>query len=88
MTNIFSGNHCSGGEKGRDPGNGRLVIAKYYEHKRQNGGGDKGHTFMRKSNRHDKYDCGWEVTKVVHIPSSAYFGDYSDLSFRGNKVGH
>jgi len=30
--------------------------------------------------------CGWDVVKVVNIPPTADFTDYSDISFRGNKV--
>eukprot|EP00775_Hariotina_reticulata_P002899 gene2899-3187_t len=30
--------------------------------------------------------CGWDVVKVVHIPRTADFTDFSDVAFRGNKA--
>lgn len=31
--------------------------------------------------------CSWEVVKVVRLPATANFQDYSGMDFRGNKVG-
>eukprot|EP00775_Hariotina_reticulata_P002900 gene2900-3188_t len=30
--------------------------------------------------------CAWDVVKVVHIPRTADFTDYSGMAFRGNRV--
>jgi hypothetical protein len=30
--------------------------------------------------------CGWDVVKVVNIPPSANFTDYSGMAFRGSRV--
>lgn len=30
--------------------------------------------------------CGWEPVKVIKIPKTAYFADYSDMAFRGNRL--
>jgi hypothetical protein len=34
----------------------------------------------------DHCHCSWEVVKEVEIPATAYFRDYSGMSFRGDKV--
>ncbi len=31
-------------------------------------------------------DCAWDVVKVLHVPETAYFDDYSGMAFRGNTV--
>jgi hypothetical protein len=66
---ICEGNHCEGGRKGRDSGNGRVLVAKLNE----DGNGNE--------------TCSWEVEKVVKVPATADFIDYSGMSFRGDRFG-
>lgn len=30
--------------------------------------------------------CRWDPVKVITIPESAYFADYSDMAFNGNRL--
>lgn len=30
--------------------------------------------------------CRWEPVKVIKVPESAYFGDYSDMAFNGDRL--
>lgn len=58
---LLQGNHCSGGVRGRDPGNGRVVLAQYEEESAGGGGAA----------------CAWRPTAVLRIPRAAHFEDYS-----------
>ncbi|KAI8468140.1 MAG: hypothetical protein J3K34DRAFT_428254 [Monoraphidium minutum] len=66
LLGLCEGNWCEGGRRGREAGNGRVVVASFWKN-------DTG--------------CGWEVVKVVEIPRTAKFIDYSGIAFRGDRVG-
>ncbi|GBF92520.1 hypothetical protein Rsub_04624 [Raphidocelis subcapitata] len=65
LMGLCEGNFCKGGRRGRESGNGRLVVSEFYK----NASG-----------------CGWDVVKVVDIPRSAFFMDYSGLDVRDSKI--
>ena len=60
---LCEGNSCTGGDKGEDPGHGRIILAQY-----QPG------------------NCTWTTVKVIHVPETAFFKDYSGLAIRGDRV--
>eukprot|EP00879_Flechtneria_rotunda_P001126 GHRR01001268.1.p1 GENE.GHRR01001268.1~~GHRR01001268.1.p1 ORF type:complete len:366 (+),score=117.53 GHRR01001268.1:185-1282(+) len=45
-----------------------------------------GRVVVSEYNGKDGDDCGWDVKKVVHIPKTAEFMDYSGMAFKGDKV--
>jgi hypothetical protein len=82
LMGLCEGNYCRGGAKGQMRGNGRLVVA---EHRDNSGAGKRGSNGTRGGND-DEEVCGWDVVKVVKIPKSADFMDYSGIATRGNKI--
>ncbi len=46
-----------------------------------------GRVVVSKFNGKSGEECGWDVVKVINIPRTAYFMDYSGMAFRGEKVG-
>ncbi|KIZ05261.1 hypothetical protein MNEG_2696 [Monoraphidium neglectum] len=65
LLGLCEGNYCRGGKKGRDPGNGRIVVSQFWK---------------------NSSGCAWDVVKIVDIPPSANFMDYSGIDFRGDRV--
>eukprot|EP00891_Asterochloris_glomerata_P008263 jgi/Astpho2/8263/fgenesh1_pg.00122_%23_35_t len=77
---LCEGNHCSGGRRGRDRGNGRILLAQLHSNASSTGKSDEG-------GHHNDTDCRWAIQKQLHIPASADFLDYSGMSYRGNTLG-
>jgi hypothetical protein len=44
-----------------------------------------GRIVLSKYYKNDK-ECGWETKKIIKVPESANFADYSDMAFRGNRL--
>jgi hypothetical protein len=59
LIGLCEGNYCSEGDKGKDSGNGRLVV-------------------MQK-NLDANGTCVWSTIKIVNIPKTADFQDYSSI---------
>jgi len=79
LLGLCEGNYCDTAAKGKEPGNGRLVIMEL----------DKGegppNTFK------DGYlvetsTCKWKTLRVVELPKTADFVDYSDVARRGKTI--
>jgi len=68
---LCEGNFCEGGERGRTPGNGRLVVLSKHSNVVLHG---------------KSYPCLWQTEKVIHMPSEISFVDYSTIALRGNRV--
>ncbi|BDA43497.1 hypothetical protein COCOBI_04-5090 [Coccomyxa sp. Obi] len=65
LLGLCNGNHCSGGEYGRDRGNGRIVVSRMKE---------------------DGSRCAWLPQKVISIPATAAFSQFSGIAIRRNKM--
>jgi len=66
---LCEGNFCEGGARGRTFGNGRVVLLK------------RGSNV----NIHGKiWDCAWTVVKVIELPASLDFADYSAITLYGS----
>ena len=65
LLGLCEGNSCMGGAEGKQPGNGRIVVAQL----ERPSGGDGGS------------GCVWTPVKTIDIPSSAYFQDYSGFAY-------
>jgi len=64
-------NFCETGGRGRQSGNGRLLLLK----KAVN---------INVNNIH--YDCLWQTEQTIRLPSSVNFQDYSSVALRGNRI--
>jgi len=71
---LCEGNFCEGGAKGKESGNGRLVVLRKHPDK------------ITDSHGIVNVDCAWDVVKVVNIPSQAKFVDYSSIAIFGDSV--
>jgi hypothetical protein len=68
---LCEGNFCSGGAKGRTPGNGRLIV------------------FQKELNvmlHGTTFKCVWQMQKMINLPSSITFIDYSSIAISGNRL--
>jgi hypothetical protein len=65
MLGLCEGNHCLEGSKGRDAGNGRVVVMARH-------GGDGGDG--------DSASCEWRTVRVLELPKTVAFVDYSAFS--------
>jgi hypothetical protein len=68
---LCEGNFCQGGPKGREPGNGRLIVLKRVEDTMLEG---------------QHFDCVYETQQVINLPKSVNFVDYSSIARRGDKI--
>lgn len=68
---VCEGNFCDGSARGREAGNGRLVMMQLEEGLFHKDGRSK---------------CRWKTVRVIKIPSGAAFQDYSAVAVRKNKV--
>ena len=75
MLGLCEGNHCAEGKRGRDKGNGRIVILRLKEFPLLPGGGGEGE---------GEFPCAWVVHRTIDIPASARFQDYSAISIRSS----
>mmetsp|Transcript_17408 Transcript_17408/g.40686 ORF Transcript_17408/g.40686 Transcript_17408/m.40686 type:complete len:407 (-) Transcript_17408:59-1279(-) len=64
MLGLCEGNFCAQGEKGKEKGNGRIVIAQ------------------KEVNKDVEAGCMWATRKILEIPPSADFQDYSAISMK------
>jgi len=65
---LCEGNFCEGGKRGRTEGNGRLVLLRR----------------VPSITLHGKtYGCGWQEVRVINLPESVKFRDYSAITFVG-----
>ncbi|GBG30883.1 Hypothetical Protein FCC1311_071042 [Hondaea fermentalgiana] len=71
---LCEGNYCDGGDRGREPGNGRMLLLE------RRIGSDN-------STGDDKHEdaCVYEVKQVIKLPESVAFMDYSSLSVYENR---
>ena len=67
---LCEGNFCTEGSKGQTRGNGKVVIMKRKDSLTNLPGG---------------YDCQWQTVRVIDLPKSANFKDYSAIAI--NKKG-
>ncbi len=65
LLGLCTGNHCAGGEYGRERGNGRIVVSRMKE---------------------DGSRCAWMPQKVISIPATAAFSQFSGIAIRRNKM--
>lgn len=67
LLGLCEGNHCEGSDgRGKDRGNGQIVVTKLAE-----GDGLQGNS-----------SCVWKTEKIIKIPKTANFLDYSDLAIQ------
>jgi len=71
MLGLCEGNFCEGGVRGRTSGNGRIVVLKRDTNVAING---------------KSYPCAWVTQRVIELPHTIQFMDYSALSIRGKRV--
>jgi len=64
LVGLCEGNYCTEGDKGKEKGNGRIVISE------------------KKTAKGAYYGCVWETKKVIKIPSTADFMDYSAIAMK------
>jgi len=69
MLGLCEGNFCQGGNKGRTTGNGRIIVLKRVTNARIEG-------------IDQVFPCVWQTQRVVHIPKSVDFIDYSAIALR------
>ena len=67
---LCEGNHCREGKKGKDRGNGKVVVMRKVLEKDVDGA----------------EQCRYETISQLDIPSSANFQDYSAINLRGDRV--
>lgn len=73
---LCEGNHCSNDKKiKKDVGNGRVVIMK----KKVNIANKSNLLENNTPTTEEEQECIWETVKIVKIPKSAAFLDYSDI---------
>ncbi len=65
LLGLCDGNHCAGGQHGRDRGNGRIIVSRMKE---------------------DSTRCAWVPEKVISIPATAAFTQYSGIAIRSNRM--
>lgn len=76
---LCEGNYCEGEDRGKDPGNGRIVIMEL-------------HTGVGPPNHFDNGEfvqtstCVWKTVTTINIPAVAHFEDYSDIDIHGDSV--
>jgi hypothetical protein len=67
---LCEGNYCSESKKD-DKGHGKIVLMKKKNK-------------VKNDDNEEQEDCLWKTLKVIDIPSTAFFTDYSDISIRPN----
>mmetsp|Transcript_8211 Transcript_8211/g.16615 ORF Transcript_8211/g.16615 Transcript_8211/m.16615 type:complete len:423 (-) Transcript_8211:206-1474(-) len=68
---LCEGNHCDGGRRGREPGNGRLIVLA----RRQ----------IPDPNNSSINDCWFEAVDEIRLPKSINFVDYSGMTVYFNE---
>eukprot|EP00892_Ulva_mutabilis_P000209 jgi/Ulvmu1/10189/UM006_0145.1 len=75
LLGLCEGNHCEGSQgRGKHRGHGRIIVTKYDDGSATDGTGTYG-------------ACSWGTEKVINVPKTAHFKDYSDLALRMPKNG-
>lgn len=64
MMGLCEGNHCEGGRRGREIGNGRIVLM----------------TKQSQSNETGEEGCVWKTINLLALPATAAFADYSAIA--------
>ena len=81
LLGLCEGNYCVGGSKGREPGNGRIVVTRLKVAPSSRRTDTDVEAFSDDRDMTDPMvdddteTCVWEVVKIVDVPSSAYFRD-------------
>jgi hypothetical protein len=79
LLGLCEGNWCDTGKKGKEPGNGRLVIMEL-EH------GEGPPNTFKDGYLVETSTCKWKTLRVVELPKVADFVDYSDVARRGKTI--
>lgn len=64
---LCEGNHCSGGRRGRDRGNGRILLAQLHSNASSTGKSDEG-------GHHNDTDCRWANSAAVWLAKAVLQG--------------
>jgi len=78
---LCEGNHCDFGKRGREKGNGKLVLMQ-----RELGTGPENVFRQGQFTELSDDPCVYKTIGVYDLPSSADFLDYSDIARRGDKI--
>jgi hypothetical protein len=79
LLGLCEGNWCDTGKKGKEPGNGRLVLMELYH-------GEGPPSTFKDGYLQETSTCMWKTLRVIEIPPTADFVDYSDVARRGNTI--
>lgn len=78
---LCEGNHCESGSKGKESGNGRVVLIDFVPEMLSNNGGEYQYLIDV------GIDCLYKTIKQFKLPSYIDFIDYSALQFRAHDMG-
>jgi hypothetical protein len=79
LLGLCEGNYCDTGAKGKEHGNGRLVLMEL-EH------GEGPPNTFKDGYLQETSTCQWKTLRVINLPAIADFVDYSDVARRGNTI--
>jgi hypothetical protein len=79
LLGLCEGNYCDTGAKGKEHGNGRLVIMEL-DH------GEGPPNTFKDGYLQETSTCQWKTLRVVDVPAIAQFEDYSDVARRGSTI--
>jgi len=68
---LCDGNFCEGGDRAHLPGNGRMMLLKKASKITVDG---------------VYYDCQWQAHKVINLPETVNFPDYSSIALLGDRI--
>jgi hypothetical protein len=79
LLGLCEGNYCDTKAKGKEPGNGRLVLMEL-DH------GEGPPNTFKDGYLQETSTCRWKTLRVINLPTTAQFVDYSDVARRGNTM--
>eukprot|EP00919_Chromeraceae_sp_WS-2016_P065957 GHVR01156027.1.p1 GENE.GHVR01156027.1~~GHVR01156027.1.p1 ORF type:complete len:317 (+),score=84.54 GHVR01156027.1:184-1134(+) len=83
---LCEGNYCEGGNKGRQVGNGRLVLMEKKMKKKEKKDKKEKKEKKEKEEEEEEEECVWETLSEIKIPAEANFVDYSGVAVRGDTI--
>jgi hypothetical protein len=79
LLGLCEGNYCDTGAKGKEPGNGRLVLMELEK-------GEGPPNTFKDGYLVETSTCKWKTLRIIDIPATANFVDYSDVARKGDTI--